>query len=578
MSDAIAAAVPGPRGPQQPLFLPKLVSCLRTYSMPLFWGDLTSGVIVGIVALPLAIAFAIASGVTPERGLATAIIAGFLISALGGSRVQIGGPTGAFVVIVYQIVQQYGTDGLLVCTLLAGAMLLLMGLLRLGTVIKFIPYPLTVGFTAGIAVVILSSQLRDVFGLHTGLLPAQTLHQWARYVEVWRTGSLPTTALSLLSLLILIGWPRMSRRIPGSIVAIIVVTVLVHALQLPVETIGSRFGDLPAGLPRPAWPSMSVEQCRHLLGPAFTVALLGAIESLLSATVADGMIEGRHRSNTELIAQGIANLTAPLFGGIPATGAIARTATNVRNGGRTPVAGIIHSITLLLLMLLFGHWARLIPLCVLAAILMTVAFHMSEWHAFRALLRAPRMDIAVLMSTFLLTIVIDLTVAVEIGLMLSVFLFMKRMTDVTTIRQVTQEMSESLDEQALRQRTDSVSRRHIPQGVSVFEAEGAFFFGVAELLRDTLDVGQQRPRVVILRMRHVLALDASGLRALRDLRARCAGMGTVLVIEGIHAQPLVAMDRAGLLGEFGEQNIVATLDAALQRAGEVLLGSPASRK
>ncbi len=553
----------------EPLFLPKLFSTLQGYSLSVFWGDLAGGIIVGIVALPLAIAFAIASGVTPDRGLTTAIIAGVLISVLGGSRVQIGGPTGAFVVIVYGIVQRYGINGLLLCTIMAGGMLILMGVFRLGTVIKFIPYPLTVGFTAGIAVVIFSSQLRDFFGLDTGTLPADFLEKCTVYARAIRTVQPGTLALSVLSLAILIVWPKLNRRIPGSLVAILVGTALVQYFQLPVETIGSRFGAIPSGLPQPVWPHWTMEQLRGLLGPAFTVAMLGAIESLLSATVADSMIEGRHRSNTELIAQGIANIVTPFFGGLPATGAIARTATNVKNGGRTPVAGIIHALTLLVIVLLVGRWASLIPLCVLSAILVVVCYHMSEWHAFKSLLLAPRMDVAVLITTFLLTVFFDLTIAVEIGLVMSALLFMKRMTDVTVVRQVTQELNHPKDEQMLRRASDAVSRRHLPPGVEVFEAEGAFFFGVAELLRDNLDVGRTRARVLILRMRHVLALDASGTRALRDLRKRCARQGTTLILEGIHAQPLVALDRAELLPEFGQENVVATLDEALARAQAV---------
>ena len=350
----------------QPVFFPKIVSTLKEYSPKLFLGDLTAGIIVGIVALPLAIAFGIASGVTPERGLITAIVAGFLISALGGSRVQIGGPTGAFVVIVYGIVQRFGTDGLMVCTVIAGLLLIGMGLLRLGAIIKFIPYPLVVGFTTGIAVIIATSQIRDLLGMKTGPLPAEFLEKWRVYLDALPTVDPIAVALSVCSVIILVVWPRISRRIPGSVVAILAGTALVQIFRLPVETIGTRFGAIPAGLPMPAWPSMTLADVRQLLGPAFTVAMLGAIESLLSATVADGMIEGRHRSNTELIAQGVANIVSPLFGGMPASGAIARTATNVKNGGRTPGAGIVHALTLLLIVLLFGRWASLIPLCVLA--------------------------------------------------------------------------------------------------------------------------------------------------------------------------------------------------------------------
>lgn len=557
------------------LFYPKILTTFKGYTLQMFWGDAVSGVIVGVVALPLAIAFAIASGVTPDRGLVTAIVAGFLISALGGSRVQIGGPTGAYVVLVSHIVEQYGVDGLIVCTLIAGVLLLGMGLLRLGAVIKFIPYPLTVGFTAGIAVVIFSSQIRDLLGLSMVTVPADFVAKWKAYALALPTADPTTIALSLATLSILILWPRLPwetfRRIPGSIVALLAVTIIAQVLHLSVETIESRFGELPRGLPSPHWPDFRLADLKGLMGPAITVALLGAIESLLSATVADGMIEGRHRSNTELIAQGIANVATPLFGGIPATGAIARTATNVRNGGRTPVAGIIHAATLLAITLAFGPLAGRIPLCALAAILILVAYHMSEWHAFRALLRAPKMDVVVLIVTFLLTVFVDLTVAVEVGMILAVFLFMKRMTDVTQVREVVREMKETDGEEEPSPFVDRTGReRRIPEGIEVFEAEGAFFFGVAELLRDMLGrVGDKPSKVLILKMRHVLALDASGLRALSDLRRQCAKKKIALILSGIHAQPLLALERSGLLQEFGEKNVLGTFEEALDRAQKI---------
>jgi len=552
------------------IFLPKLFSSLKEYSWSLFGRDLTAGVIVGIVALPLAIAFAIASGVTPDRGLTTAVIAGFLISALGGSRVQIGGPTGAFVVIVYGIVQQYGVQGLILSSILAGVILILMGLLRLGTIIKFIPYPLTVGFTSGIAVVIFSSQVKDFLGLKIGAIPADFLEKWLIYMHHLHTIDGTTVFFSLLSLAILILWPRINRRIPGSLIAILIVTGLVQVFHIPVETIGSRFGDLPAGLPRFSLPTFDFNTLKNLIRPSVTIALLGAIESLLSATVADGMIEGRHRSNTELIAQGIANVVTPLFGGIPATGAIARTATNVKNGAKTPVAGIIHALTLFLIVLLFGPWAKMIPLCVLAAILVMISYHMSEWHAFKALLRAPKMDIAVLLVTFFLTVFIDLTVAVEVGLVLSVFLFMKRMTDVSSIREIKAEGDLSEDEEKLLEAEDATTRRKLPPGVAVYEVEGAFFFGVAEFFRETLDLGKTPPKVLILQMKNVLALDATGLRALSDLYNKCAGNKTNLILSGIHAQPLIAMDRSGFLDKIGRDNVLGSFDEAIGRAEPLL--------
>lgn len=552
------------------IFYPKLLSTLKQYSLQQFGSDLTAGVIVGIVALPLAIAFAIGSGVTPDRGLVTAVVAGLIVSVLGGSRVQIAGPTGAFVIIIYGVVQQFGVDGLIISTIMAGIMLVAMGVLRLGAMIKFIPYPLTVGFTAGIAVVIFSSQMKDFFGLPIAESSSDFLEKWSVLIRMMPSLDWTTTLLAAGSFAVLIFWPRVTRKIPGSIVAIILTTVVVHAFHLPVATIGSRFGDIPSGLPVPHWPDMGWDDIRQLVSPAFTIALLGAIESLLSATVADGMIESRHRSNTELIAQGIANIVTPLFGGIPATGAIARTATNVRNGGRTPIAGIVHAVTLLIIVLLVGKWATLIPLCTLAAILVMVAYHMSEWRAFRSLLRAPRMDVAVLVTTFLLTVLVDLTAAVEVGLLLAAVLFIKRMTDVTTVKAVTRELQSNYVDGALKSQVDSVSRQDVPKGVEIYEAEGAFFFGVAEALREALTVVENPPKVMVLRMRHVLAIDATGIRALVDMHRWCGKAGAQLVLEGIHAQPLIAIEHAGLMEYFGQVNMTGSIGDALKRAREIL--------
>lgn len=565
---------PGPSSAKNPIFRPKILSTLKTYSLGLFVNDLSAGVIVGVVAFPLAIAFAIASGVTPDRGLVTAIIAGFLISALGGSRVQIGGPTGAFVVIVYGIVQRFGLEGLLLCTMMAGFILILMGVLRLGAVIKFIPYPLTVGFTAGIAVVIFSSQVKDFLGLSTGPLPADFIAKWRLYFGHLHTVDVTTALVSLGSLILLILWPRFNRKIPGSIIALIVVTATVHFFKLPVETIGSQFGSLPIGFSLPSLPNFNFLQLKSLMIPAFTVAMLGAIESLLSATVSDGMIEGRHRSNTELIAQGVANIITPIFGGIPATGAIARTATNVRNGGRTPVAGLVHALTLFMFVLFLGRWVSLIPMGVLAAILVLVSYHMSEWHSFKALLKAPKEDVIVLLTSFLLTVFIDLTVAVEFGLLISLVLFMKRMKDVTKIKQVTEVFSREISEEELQKAPDAIARRNVPDGVLVYEAEGAFFFGVAELLRDTLDVTQTMPKVLILRMRNVLAVDATGLRALKDLHHQCSTHKVRFLLSGIHTQPYHAMEHSGFLALIGKENVFRRIDDALNKANEIILSTP----
>lgn len=552
------------------MFLPESLLSLRDYNFQKFLRDLLAGMIVGIVALPLAMAFAIGSGVTPERGLYTAVVAGFLISALGGSRVQIGGPTGAFVVIVYGIVQKYGYEGLVLCTILAGVILILFGIARLGAFIKFIPYPVVTGFTSGIALIIFSSQLKDLLGLKMGTLPSNFVEQWQGYFHAWGKVDGLTLGLSVLSLLIMLLWPRLTRKIPGSIIALLLVSALVKTFHLPVETIGSRFGDIPTTLPAPTFPAISWMKIRGLFSPAMSVALLGAIESLLSAVVSDSMTGMRHRANTELIAQGIANIASPIFGGIPATGAIARTATNVKNGGTTPVSGMVHAIFLFLILWLFGRWAKWIPLCVLASVLVVVAYNMSEWHAFRALLKAPKSDVIVLLSTFLLTVLFDLTIAVQIGMVLAAFLFIKRMSEVTNVGMITREIVDPQSTQVDLEDPLSLQNRVVPEGVEVFEIKGPFFFGVAEKLKDTLDVIETPPKVLILRMRHVPAMDATGLFALLDLKKRCDRQHTHLILSGVHSQPFLVIQRAGKLQAFGEENVWENIDAALNCAREIL--------
>jgi sulfate permease, SulP family len=529
-------------------------------------------VVVGIVALPLAIAFAIASGVPPERGLFTAIVAGFIISVLGGSRVQIGGPTGAFVVIVYAIVQKHGLDGLAMATLMAGVILVGFGLARLGGAIKFIPYPVTIGFTSGIALIILSGEIKDFLGLQMGPVPAEFLARWRTLGVHLGTLNPWAVAVSLATLAIIVGWPRINRRIPSPFVALTATTVLVQLLHLPVDTIGSRFGVINAALPAPTLPAVTFQQMPGLAGAAFTIALLGAVESLLSAVVADGMIGGRHRSNMELVAQGIANIASPLFGGLPATGAIARTATNVRNGGRTPVAGITHSVTLLLIALFFGRWAGLIPMATLAGILVVVAYSMSEWRTFVTEFRAPKSDVAVLLTTFLLTVLWDLTVAIEVGMVLAAFLFMRRMAEVTNISALTHELEDPVDD--FERDPNAVRRRVVPPGVEVYEITGPFFFGAAETFKERLGRIAGRPKVLILRMRHVPAIDSTGLHALRDLVRRSRRDGTLVLLSDVHAQPVVALERSGLYDELGEENVHGNIDDALNRAREHL-GVPA---
>jgi len=550
------------------VLVPKLVTTLKDYTREQFSRDLLAGVIVGIVALPLAIAFAIASGVSPERGLYTAIVAGFLISALGGSRVQIGGPTGAFVVIVSGIVAQYGVDGLVLATLMAGFIIVAFGLLRWGGAIKFIPYPVTIGFTSGIALIIFSSQIRDLLGLEMTAVPAPFVAKWGAYVRAFDSVNPWAFVVAIATLAIIVAWPKVSRRIPGPFIALIATTLLVQLLHLPVETIGARFGEIHAGLPRPTLPVITLERMRVLAAPAFTIALLAAIESLLSAVVADGMIGGRHRSNMELVAQGIANIASPLFGGMPATGAIARTATNVKNGGRTPVAGMTHALTLLLITLFFGRWAALIPLATLAAILVVVAFHMSEWRTFASEFRAPKSDVAVLLTTFLLTVLVDLTVAIEVGMVLAAFLFMRRMAEVTNISVLTHEFTDPIDD--FEHDPNAVRRRAIPEGVQVYEITGPFFFGAAETFKDRVSRIAGKPKVLILRMRHVLAIDSTGLHALRELVQRSRREGILVVLSDVHAQPVVALERSGLYDDLTEENVHGNIDDALNRARQHL--------
>jgi SulP family sulfate permease len=558
------------------VLVPKLVTTLQTYTREQFFADLVAGVVVGIVALPLAIAFAIASGVSPDRGLYTAIIAGFLISALGGSRVQIGGPTGAFVVIVYGIVQQHGIEGLAVATIMAGLLLIGFGVARLGATIKFIPFPVVIGFTAGIAVILIVQQLRDVLGLRLASAPPEPIERLGVYAEHLATWNPAALALSAGTLLIMWLWPRVSRMIPAPFVALIVCTVLVQLVDLPVETIGTRFGRIEAGLPTPSLPGISLAQIRELVGPALAIAALGAVESLLSAVVADGMIGGRHRSNMELVAQGVANVVSPLFGGIPATGAIARTATNVKSGGRTPVAGMVHAFTLLLITLFFGRLAGLVPLATLAATVLWVAFRMAEWQVFKSELSAPRSDALVMVTTFLLTVLVDLTMGIAVGLVLASFLFMRRMAEVTSVTMVSQEF------QDVRPSSDvsgAIYRRQVPKGVEVYEINGPFFFGAAEKFKDTLSQVSRKPRVLIVRMRNVPAIDSTAMHALRDLVRRTSRDGTLVLLSDVQAQPLIALERSGLLAEIGDayrfDNVDAALEAARRHLGSTTVSSGA---
>ncbi len=548
-------------------FRPKLVECLRGYSREQFLADLAAGLTVGVVALPLAMAFAIASGVPPQAGVFTAVIAGFIISALGGTRVGIGGPTGAFIVILYGIYAKYGAENLAICTMMAGVILFIMGAARMGTMIKFIPYPVTMGFTSGIAVLIFSTQIKDFLGLQVAKVPSEFFAKMGALFGGLGTLQWPTLALAAASLAIILFWPkRWQRRVPGSIVALLVGTLVAVAFGLPVETIGTRFGGIPQGLPGLHMPDFSWDNVRDLVQPATTIALLAAIESLLCAVVADGMIDDRHDSNQELMAQGLANFVSPLFGGIAATGAIARTATNVKCGGRTPVAGIVHAATLLAIILVAAPWAKFIPLATLSAVLVNVALNMGEWHNFMRLPKWPRSDAVVFLTAFGLTVAVDLTVAVEVGMVLAAILFIKRVSETSQITAV----DEATETEGSHH---SLIGKQIPERVMIYRMFGAFFFGAADKLESALRREKQEPDVLILRMRKVMAMDATGLNALEDLYERLRRKGKHLVLSAPHTQPMFVMENAGFLDEIGRENVCPHVDAALARA-RVILGLP----
>lgn len=567
-------------------FLPKSIVCLREgYTKTKILHDLFAGITVGIIALPLALAFGIASippevakqaGVLPPAaGLFTAVVAGFLISALGGSRVQIGGPTGAFIVIVSAIATRHGYDGLVTATLMAGVIIIILGVAKIGGMIKFIPYPVTTGFTSGIALIIFSTQIKDFFGLSIDAVPPEFFEKWHSYFHHAGSWNMAATCVGLGSLLVIVLFRRFIPRVPGAIVAVVLASAVVALLDLPVETIGSRFGDIPRTLPMPRLPNLEWSRIKELIPDATTIALLAAIESLLSAVVADGMTGHRHKADCELVAQGVANIGSVVFGGIPATGAIARTAANIKSGGKTPLAGMIHAVTLLLIMLLAAPWAKLIPLSTLAAILMVVAWNMSEIDHFRSILRAPRSDIAVLLTTFGLTVFADLTIAVGVGMVLASLLFMKRMSDVANISAITDELAaeDEVDEGEPPDDPNAIARRTVPPHVEVYEINGPFFFGVADRLKDTLSAQERPPKVFILRMRRVPALDASGLHALEEFYHKCHRQGTRLLLSGVHAQPLIAFARAGFDRVIGEDNMFGNIDDALN-AARIHVGLP----
>ncbi len=545
-------------------FQPKLISSLKNYSSAEFFADLAAGITVGIVALPLAMAFGIASGAGPAAGIFTAIIAGFIISGLGGSRVQIGGPTGAFIVIIYGIIQKYGLANLAVCTMMAGFILILMGASRMGTIIRYIPRPVTVGFTNGIAILIFTTQIKDFFGLKLDPVPSDFVEKMGalyQHVSSWNPMAF---GLSALSMAIILLWPKqLARRIPGSIVAVFLATMATVYWHLPVETIGSRFGGIPQSLPPFHFPEISWIHIRDLIPPATTIALLAAIESLLSAVVADGMIDDRHDSNQELMAQGLANIVCPLFGGIPATGAIARTATNIKNGARSPIAGIVHAITLLVIILVAAPLAKFIPLATLSAVLIVVAFNMGEWREFLLVRRLPASDVLVLLTTFLLTVIFDLTLAVEVGMVLAAMLFIRRVADMTQVTLVDEE-SETEGEH------HSVKGKDVPPGVLIFRVFGVLMFGAADKLENLLLHAKQEPEVTILKMQKVLAMDSTALDALERLHEKIRRRGKHLILSGPHTQPLFLMEKAGFVDQIGAENLVGDIDDALVRARQIL--------
>lgn len=553
-------------------FQPKFFSCIKNYNKNTFMSDLMAGVIVGIVALPLAIAFAIASGVSPEKGIVTAIIAGFIVSFLGGSKVQIGGPTGAFIVIVYGVIQQYGLAGLTVATMIAGVLLILIGVFKLGTVIKFIPYPVVIGFTSGIAVTIFTTQMADVFGLNFGgeIVPGDFIGKWMLYFRHLDTINWWDAGVCVISVLIIALTPQVSRRIPGSLVAIIFVTVGVWVMKTyfgitGIDTIGDRFS-IDSHLPKAVIPALDWEAIKNLFPIAVTIAALGAIESLLSATVADGMISDHHNSNTELIALGIANMVTPLFGGIPATGAIARTMTNINNGGRTPVAGMIHAVVLLLILLFLMPLAQFIPMACLAGVLVVVSYNMSGWRTFKALLKNPKSDVTVLLITFFLTVIFDLTVAIGVGLLLACILFMRRVMETTEISVIKNEIKVQ-DESGIHSYDEGLT---IPKGVEVYEINGPYFFGVATQFEELMDEFRDKSKVRIIRMRKVPFIDSTGIHNLANLCEMSSKRKITVVLSGVNPKVHSALQKANFYNILGEKNICPDINVALARANELL--------
>lgn len=553
-------------------FQPKLFELFRNYSKTDFSTDLMAGIIVGIVALPLAIAFGIASGVTPEKGIITAIVAGFIISLLGGSKVQIGGPTGAFIVIIYGIIQEYGIEGLTVATLMAGILLVLMGVFKLGAVIKFIPYPIIVGFTSGIAVTIFTTQIADVFGLNFDgeRVPGDFIGKWLVYARHFDTVNWWNALVSFVSIFIIVITPKFSKKIPGSLIAIVVVTLAVYLMKVyggitTIDTIGDRFS-IQAQLPEAVVPALDWEAVKNLFPVAVTIAVLGAIESLLSATVADGVIGDRHHSNTELIAQGIANIVSPIFGGIPATGAIARTMTNINNGGRSPLAGIVHAGVLLLILLFLMPLAQYIPMACLAGVLVIVSYNMSGWRTFLALMKNPKSDVTVLLITFFLTVIFDLTVAIEVGLLIACVLFMKRVMETTEISVIRDEIDPNKESDL------EVHEEHLtlPKGVEVYEINGPYFFGIATKFEEIMSQLGDRPKIRIIRMRKVPFIDSTGIHNLTNLCVMSQKENIHIILSGVNDKVHKVLERSGFYELLGEDNICSNINEAVAKAWENL--------
>ena len=547
-------------------FQPKLLAALKNYSKEKFMTDLMAGIIVGIVALPLAIAFGIASGVSPEKGLITAIIGGFIVSFLGGTNVQIGGPTGAFIVIVYGIIQNLGIEGLAIATVIAGIILLVMGALKLGTVIKFIPYPIVVGFTSGIALTIFTTQMKDLFGLTMDKVPADFISKWIAYFGAAHTVNFWAFGVGLLSILLIALTPKVTKKIPGSLVAIVVMTIVAYLLRnyagiTAIETIGDRF-TINASLPQPEPISFDMNMINLLLPPAFTIAILGAIESLLSATVADGVIGDKHNSNTELIAQGAANIIVPLFGGIPVTGAIARTMTNINNGGRTPVAGIIHAIILLLILLFLGPLTKHIPMACLAGVLIIVSYNMSEWRTFRSLMKNPKSDVSVLLVTFFLTVIFDLTIAIEIGLLIAMLFFMRRVAETTHVSVTTNEIDLS-DEGEIHHDEEVLQ---LEKGIEVYEIDGPFFFGVANKFDSVMKNMGDKPKIRIIRMRKVSFIDSTGLHNLESLWRLSNAEHIHMILSGVNENVHKVLTKSGFDQKIGAENICSNINEAVAKA------------